>query len=583
MSNAGQGPLHSERAVVRQSGLTGVAAGISVALGLLLDITIAARFGAGSATDSFFVAARIPLALAAVVTVAANQALVPAFRTSLTKRGEQATHRLISMIVSAVLIAGAALLLLVWLVARPLMRITAPGITDGEVTAAAAMVPALFAMVPLLAVFEVMRAYLNSRYRFIVPALVYGVNTGVAACIVLLGPVVGWRHDIHLVAWAYLLGAGIQAAIITVLAVHRGLRLRPALDPRDPQLRSTGRLVIRPLTGAGLNPVCRLGEQVLVSFLPPGSITILNYGYRLISAIGGTVFFRSVIVALVPRLTEAHAQGDLVTVRRTTGIGLRIMLAISLPLTAFVAALSHPGAVAIFHRGSLTLASASLIGAVLAVYSISLVGQAVQRALLAPFFARLDTRTVLRNTVYGVAANLVLLPVLTLPFGRTNSNAVLGVALAYSLAQYVNVGHAWYRLRSVVPRPAENLAGWAVRLTAASLLSGGAMIGAVLLFGLDKAAGRFTLLLLTALVGIGGAAILGAAMFVLTGNSLATMWRALRSGRPAPQALVVPRSPTPSPSAGSARPERPPAEPVTAAVTGGAPVGGVGSIGPELP
>src|SRR5487761_1120375 len=215
MSNAGQGPLHSERAVVRQSGLTGVAAGISVALGLLLDITIAARFGAGSATDSFFVAARIPLALAAVVTVAANQALVPAFRTSLTKRGEQATHRLISMIVSAVLIAGAALLLLVWLVARPLMRITAPGITDGEVTAAAAMVPALFAMVPLLAVFEVMRAYLNSRYRFIVPALVYGVNTGVAACVILLGPLAGWRHDIQLVAWAHLLGAGIQATVIT--------------------------------------------------------------------------------------------------------------------------------------------------------------------------------------------------------------------------------------------------------------------------------------------------------------------------------------------------------------------------------
>ena len=175
--------------------------------------------------------------------------------------------------------------------------------------------------------------------------------------------------------------------------------------------------MVRPTTGAGLNPVARLAEQILVSFLPPGSITILNYGYRLISAIGGTVFFRSVIVALIPRLTEAHNHDDQEAVRRLTGVGMRIMLAISLPLTAFMAVLSQPGAIAVFHRGSLTRASAALLGVLLAVYSISLVGSAVQRALLAPFMARLDTRTVLRNTIYGVVANLVLLPLLTLPFG----------------------------------------------------------------------------------------------------------------------------------------------------------------------
>ncbi|MGP8160572.1 MAG: murein biosynthesis integral membrane protein MurJ [Candidatus Dormibacteria bacterium] len=551
MSDVAADGRHTDRAVVRQSGLTGIAAGISVLFGLLLDISIAARFGAGRATDSFFVSARIPLALTAIVMVVANQALVPAFRTSLTNRGEAATQRLISMIVAVVLGAGAAMMLVIWLLAYPVMRVTAPGISSSEVATAASMAPVVFAIVPLVAVSEVMRAYLNSRYRFVVPALMSGILTAVAACVVLVGPMVGWRHDIHIVALAYLVGAVLQVAVMITMATWRGLRLRPALRLRDPHLRSIGRLVVRPTTGAGLNPVARLAEQILVSFLPPGSITILNYGYRLISAIGGTVFFRSVIVALIPRLTEAHNHGDQATVRRMTGVGMRIMLAISLPLTAFMAALSQPGAIAVFHRGSLTRASAELLGVLLAVYSISLVGSAVQRALLAPFMARLDTRTVLRNTFYGVAANLVLLPLLVLPFGLGNQHAILGVALAYSLAQFVNVGHAWYRLQRTIDWRPEGLGLFTAKLAAGSLISGAAMFGAATALGLDQITGRFTLILFTIAVGLGGCAVLGAALFFLTGGDLRAAWRALRRprsvpGNPPPLVGEVEAAPPPS-------------------------------------
>jgi putative peptidoglycan lipid II flippase len=554
-------PRHSERAVVRQSGLTGIAAAIGVACGLLLDITIAARFGASSTTDAFFVAARIPLALAAVVMVAANQALVPAFRTALTTRGAHATHRLVSMIVAVVVTMGAALVLVAWATAYPLMRVTAPGISGAEAANAVSMIPVLFAMVPLLAVFEVMRAYLNASYRFVLPALIYGINTAAAAMAVLIGPLVGWRHDIHLVAWAYLLGAAIQLVVIILAAIRCGLRLRLALDIRDPYLRGIGKLVVRPLTGAGLNPLCRVGEQVLVSFLPVGSITILNYGYRLISAIGGTVFFRSVIVALVPRLTEAHARNDQATFRRTTGTGLRIMLAISVPLTVFLAVLSQPAAQVVFHRGSLTRASAALLGAVLAVYSLSLVGSAVQRALLAPFFARLDTRTVLHNSLYGIVANLVLLPLLMVPFGFGNRNAILGVALSYSLAQLVNVTHAWSRLRLIVPRPAQGLSIFAMKVTGASLMSGTVMLAGTFLLRLYQPMGRVNLLLLTALVGLGGMAALSGAMALLTRTDLTAAWRILRRqpvgpagaemAGPAQSLMVPPRAETDAPGGAS--------------------------------
>jgi putative peptidoglycan lipid II flippase len=525
----------SDRAIFRQSGLTGAAAAAGVVAGLVLDISIAYRFGARTNTDAFFVAARIPLGLIAVVMAAANQALVPAFRTSLTQGGERSTDRLISMILAVVLIVGAALVLLSFLIAVPLMHATAPGIKASEVNLAASMVPVVFAMVPLVAIAEVMRAYLNARYAFVAPALMTVVLNGLAAALILILPLAGWK-DIHLVAVAFLAGAAAKAVFMCVMAVRQGLKIRPALDLGDEQLRSIGKLHVRPLGAAGLNPVARIGEQLMVSFLPVGSITILNYGYLVISALGGTVFFRSVIVALIPRLTDAHNRDGQAEVRRFTGLGIRIMLAISLPLTAFMAVLGVPAAIAVFFRGQFTLASAELLGTVLMVYSISLVGSALQRALLAPFYARLDTRTPLHNAFYGVAANLLLLPVLVLPFGLHNTMAIIGVALAYSLAQYVNVGHAWYRLTRTDGNPASGVVPFALKLVVASAASAAVMIGGAIALNLYDASRNFDrvqLLIRTPIVGLVGMAVLLSVMYLLAGREIAG-WRTVLRRRPRP-------------------------------------------------
>jgi putative peptidoglycan lipid II flippase len=525
----------SDRAIFRQSGLTGVAATAGIIAGLVLQISIAYRFGAKANTDAFFVAARIPLGLVAVVMAAANQALVPAFRTSLTQRGERSTDRLISMIVALVVIVGGALVLLSFLIAVPLMRVTAPGIPASEVSLAASMVPVVFAMVPLVAVAEVMRAYLNARYAFVAPALMTVVLNGLAAAMIL---VIGGK-DIHLVAYAFLAGAGAQMVFMWVMAVRQGLRVRPALDLRDEQLRSVGKLCVRPLGASALNPVARVGEQVMVSFIAPGSpglITILNYGYLVVSAVGGTVFFRSVIVALIPRLTDAHNRKGQAEVRRFTGLGVRIMLAISLPLTAFMAVLGKPVAIAVFYRGKFPLESAELLGLVLMVYSISLVGSALQRAVLAPFYARLDTRTPLRNAFYGVAANLLLLPVLVLPFGLHNQTAIVGVALAYSLAQYVNVGHGWYRLTRTDGNPARGVVPFAMKLLVASGVSAAVMIGASIALNLGDASGRgdrVQLLIRTPIAGLAGLAALLVVLYVLAGGEI-NSWRSLLGRRRRP-------------------------------------------------
>jgi murein biosynthesis integral membrane protein MurJ len=490
--------------LVRQSGLTSVAAAAAVVTGLLLDATIAARFGVGAATDAFFVGARIPLGLLAIVMVGANQVLVPVFSTWFAQKRAEENHRLTSLVLAGAVLLTAAVAALGILVAYPLMRISAPGLGPADAALAASVARVMFLLIPLVSLAEVLRAFLNSRAAFIAPAGMNVVMNGLAAGIVLVFAGV----DIRLVAWAYVAGASAQLTMLAVMAGRRGFRPVVTLALADPELRATGRLAIRPLLGAGLNPAARTCEQLVVSFLPSGSITTLNYGYRLISAIGGSVFFRSVMVTVLPRLTRASAAGDEAEARRITRLGLRMMLAVSLPLTAFMAVLAGPLVRVLFRRGNFTAADASLLGVVLAVYSVSLVASALQRAMLAPFFARLDTKVPLRNSFYGVAANLALLAVIVLPFRHEARTPVIGVALAYSLAQYVNLAHAWLQVRAIVTRPFAGLGRMAARLGAASAAGAIAMLVLSERLHLDGDLRVSVLLLRAALTAAGGVAAL---------------------------------------------------------------------------
>jgi putative peptidoglycan lipid II flippase len=507
---------HQDREVLKQSGLTSIAALAAIVSGLVLDVSIAATYGAGASTDAFFVAARLPLGLVAIVMVGANQALVPAFTTSLERYGFAATHRLVSILLNASLLGGLALTGLVGLIATPLMRITAPGLSDVSIALAASLTRTMFLVVPLVAFAEILRAYLNSRYSFFAPAAMNVVMNGLAAALILsIAATAATQPRITLVAWAYVAGALAQALFMLVMALRRGLRYKASVRVTDPNVTATGRLLVRPLVGAGLNPIARIGEQLFTSFLPSGSITVLNYAYRLISAIGGSVLFRSVIVAIVPRLTSATSKDRKDEVGRITRLGVKIMLLLSLPLTAFMAVLAKPAALAVFRRGNFSRSDAAMLGVVLAVYSLSLVGSAVQRAMLSPFFARLDTRTPLRNTLYGVAADLLLIPLCILPFGGAEA-AIIGIAIAYSVSQYVNVGHAWYRLRHDLDIRMTGIWPTAWRLALASAVSGAAMLGARIALGLDHPMSRRALLLKTAGVGVLGAGLL-AAIFPLIG------------------------------------------------------------------
>ena len=434
----------SPKAVVRQSGLTSVIALIGVFSGLLLDLAWGRTFGVGDNSDAFALALRLPLAITAIVMIVANQVLVPTFGNWMTGLGPRERGDATSGVLLFAMVSSTGLALVFTLLAHPLMSVMAPGFGDtpGKLELATRLTQILAWYIPCVTGAEVLRCWLNANLVIGFPAAMALVLNAVAIGVIVFGP-----ERIEIVPVAYVAGSAVQLLAMAGAAWWKGWRPgSPSL--RNPEVRSTIRLFGRPVAGAALNPLMRIVEIVVASVLPSGTATILHFGNRLASAVGGTIVFRSIMVTVLPRLSRAYGRQDLVEVRKMTRLGLRLTLFLAMPMTLVGMACAKPVTEVVFTGGKFTAAAASTLGLVMVLYAVSFAGSGLQRALLAPYYAQRETKTPLRNTIYGVLANLVLLPVLYVAL-KGGGNALYAVPIAYSASQYVNVAHAWWRMRSI--------------------------------------------------------------------------------------------------------------------------------------
>jgi putative peptidoglycan lipid II flippase len=417
----------SRRGLARSSSAIAIFAGAGVLSGFLVDATMAAIFGAGARTDAFFIASTIPFALASLLLASTNQVLVPLvngwFRTSEERVALDRIGNLLGT-----------------------------GLAIGAVT----VVTRIGA--------EILRATLNARFSFVGPAAMPLVENGtVLVLILLLHP----RFGVTAVAIGYVVGGFAQLAFMAAVAAARGVLAWPRIRLHDPEIRAALRLMVLPLSGTGLTMISRIAERFLASFLPAGQLTILNYGWVVVNSIGGAVFFRSVVVALLPRLSEAR--DDERRTRRILSDGVLLMLVISIPLLVIVVVLAQPLVALAFQRGAFGPAQASMLAGVIAIYALQFPFDAVNRVYVSYWYGRLDTVVPFVNVAIGVGLDIAFAIALVFPWG------IYGIAFAYVLSSVGYLIHGVWSVHRRVSMPTRELVTYAVKITLAALASGAVM------------------------------------------------------------------------------------------------------------
>src|SRR5438067_5686394 len=220
------------RALVTVSGLTL----ISRILGFVRDFYIARAFGAGLATDAFFVAFRIPNLLRRLFAEGAfSQAFVPVLAEHKNRETPEATRTRIDGAASALLLA-LVLAALAGIVAAPfIVWVSAPGFAKdpGKFDLTVTMLRITFPYIAFISLVAFSARVLNTWNRFSIPAITPALlNVAFIAGAAFFAD--HFDPPVVVLAWAVFVGGVLQLALQVPYLYRMGLLPRLRLDFSHP-------------------------------------------------------------------------------------------------------------------------------------------------------------------------------------------------------------------------------------------------------------------------------------------------------------------------------------------------------------
>ncbi|WP_370600720.1 murein biosynthesis integral membrane protein MurJ [Pseudomonas nitroreducens] len=415
---------------------------ISRVLGFVRDTIVARMFGAGMATDAFFVAFKLPNLLRRIFAEGAfSQAFVPILAEYKTQQGEEATRTFIAY-VSGLLTLILALVTALGILAAPwVIWVTAPGFVDSpekfELTSA--LLRVTFPYILLISLASLAGAILNTWNRFSVPAFVPTLlNVSMILFSLFLTPY--FNPPIMALGWAVLAGGLAQLLYQLPHLKKIGMLVLPRINLRDSGVWRVMKQMGPAILGVSVSQISLIINTIFASFLVAGSVSWMYYADRLMELPSG-VLGVALGTILLPSLAKTYASDDRHEYSRLMDWGLRLCFLLVLPCSLALAVIAEPLTVALFQYGKFSAHDALMTQRALIAYAVGLLGIILVKVLAPGFYARQNIKTPVKIALFTLVSTQLMNLVFIGPLKHA------GLALAISLAACLNAGLLFWQLR----------------------------------------------------------------------------------------------------------------------------------------
>jgi putative peptidoglycan lipid II flippase len=423
----------------------------SALLGAVRQILFNAQFGVGMEANAYYAAFRLPDTLFSLVAGGAlSSAMIPVLLNTVRDEGPRAGARLISRMLTLLLVFFATIVLLCQLFAPTLIaRLLAPGF-DAPTAQLTVTLTRLMLFQPLiLAVGSVATAVLNSRNQFLLTGLSV-MSHNVALILGILAarglPALG----VYGPTLGVVLGAVFQVAILWpgLRTVEGGLRL--AWDWADARLGEVVRLLIPNGLSVGVNYAGNIADTAFASTASEGAALGALYNAWLLVGLPIALLGQAVGQAAFPRLAAQAEAADWRALRRTLLQALGAAVALSILALLALLFLGRSVIRILFERGQFGVAAGDLTYAVLLTYAVALPAYVGAEVISRGLIALRDTRTPLVTNLLQLAGRAAIMSLLVGRYGVVTIPAALAVTA--TLETLLLGGVLWVRLRGS-PRP----------------------------------------------------------------------------------------------------------------------------------
>jgi putative peptidoglycan lipid II flippase len=273
----------------------------------------------------------------------------------------------------------------------------------------------------------------------------------------------------YALAWGVLIAGVAQWMFQWPFLRRLDLLPRPRWDPHDEGVRRVLRLMVPALFGVSVSQINLLLGTVLASFLPTGSVSWMYYADRL-SELPLGMFAVAIGTVILPSLARDQAAAASENFSRTLDWALRLILIIAMPAAVALLVIGDSILTALFLYRKTTPHDIEMSAYALAAVAVGLTAFMLIKVLAPGFYSRQDMKTPVRIGIMAMVANMVLSLVLVVPMHMYWRLGHVGLALATSLAAWLNAGLlARGLLRAGVFRPEPGWGRFAAQLAAATI------------------------------------------------------------------------------------------------------------------
>jgi len=341
--------------------------------------------------DTFNAANNLPDVLFALISGGAlAMAFIPLLREYLSQQGRDAAWDLFSRVANLAFIVTAIAAVIIAIFAQQIIDAEigiAPGFGPEQRQLMADLMRLNLIATLIFSISGLVMASLHANQHFILPALapiLYNVGQIIGA--VYLSP----RYGIHGLVYGVIIGAALHLLIQVPGLIKFGFRWTPALDLRDTGLLTALKLMgPRLLTMAGIQFIVIARDNLASRTGQPGAVTALTYGW-MIMQVPETLIGTAMATAMLPTLAEFATNQNWDGFRQTVEKALRVLISLTLPIAAVVAAGINPLVRAVFGFGE---ADTVLLTWTARVYLFTLTGYSIQETLARVFYARQEPWT----------------------------------------------------------------------------------------------------------------------------------------------------------------------------------------------
>ena len=390
-------------------------------ISLVQTLIIAQAFGVGRDLDAYVAANRIPELIVILISGGAlTHAFIPVFSGFLAKGDLDSAWKLSSHLINSIFTLALVLSALVFALAPWLVdNAVAPGFDAPTARSTVEMMRILLLSTIIFAVSGIFSGILNSHQHFLLPALApIMFDIGILIGVIFLLP----RFGIKGLAIGAVLGAGLHFSIQVPGLFRYKMRWRLELGWTNPQLWLVIRLMLPRIGGLGVFSLNFLVMNNIASRLGAGSVSALDWGWRLMQ-IPQTLIGTAMGIVIFPTLAALSELNDLSGKRDAMSGALRFILICSIPSAIALILLGRP-LISLLERGAFDASASALVYSTLSMFTLGLIVHSALEIIARSFYADKDTLTPLFAALGGALINFVLAFALS-DVARVDSNTLL--------------------------------------------------------------------------------------------------------------------------------------------------------------